>query len=460
MERENLKSRLGFILLSAGCAIGIGNVWRFPYIVGNYGGGIFVLFYLSFLALIGIPVLTIEFSIGRASQKSTAKAYQELEPRGTKWHLHSNFAIAGNYILLMFYTTVAGWMLYYFYKFAVGGFVGLDTANVKNTFNNLLASPATMTFWMLVVVVLGFGVCSLGLQKGVEKITKVMMTALLGLIIILAIHAVRLDGGIDGVKFYLLPNFEKIQEVGFFKLITTAMNQAFFTLSIGMGSMMIFGSYIDKSRTLLGESINIALLDTFVAIIAGLIIFPSCFAFNVEPDSGPSLIFITLPNVFTSMKGGRIWGSLFFLFMTFAAFSTVIALFENILTCCVEKFNITRKKAVLINIIIISVLSLPCVFGFNILSSLHPLGGESTILDFEDFLVSILYCLPAHLCTCFSVYQNVVGALTIILKRLIPVSVRKFQDGLNRIINTLCRLLCLFCWYRELLIHLYNIKSD
>ena len=394
MERENLKSRLGFILLSAGCAIGIGNVWRFPYIVGNYGGGIFVLFYLSFLALIGIPVLTIEFSIGRASQKSTAKAYQELEPRGTKWHLHSNFAIAGNYILLMFYTTVAGWMLYYFYKFAVGGFVGLDTANVKNTFNNLLASPATMPFWMLVVVVLGFGVCSLGLQKGVEKITKVMMTALLGLIIILAIHAVRLDGGIDGVKFYLLPNFEKIQEVGFFKLITTAMNQAFFTLSIGMGSMMIFGSYIDKSRTLLGESINIALLDTFVAIIAGLIIFPSCFAFNVEPDSGPSLIFITLPNVFTSMKGGRIWGSLFFLFMTFAAFSTVIALFENILTCCVEKFNITRKKAVLINIIIISVLSLPCVFGFNILSSLHPLGGESTILDFEDFLVSNLI-LPA-----------------------------------------------------------------
>ena len=394
MERENLKSRLGFILLSAGCAIGIGNVWRLPYIVGNYGGGIFVLFYLSFLALIGIPVLTIEFSIGRASQKSTAKAYQELEPRGTKWHLHSNFAIAGNYILLMFYTTVAGWMLYYFYKFAVGGFVGLDTANVKNTFNNLLASPATMTFWMLVVVVLGFGVCSLGLQKGVEKITKVMMTALLGLIIILAIHAVRLDGGIDGVKFYLLPNFEKIQEVGFFKLITTAMNQAFFTLSIGMGSMMIFGSYIDKSRTLLGESINIALLDTFVAIIAGLIIFPSCFAFNVEPDSGPSLIFITLPNVFTSMKGGRIWGSLFFLFMTFAAFSTVIALFENILTCCVEKFNITRKKAVLINIIIISVLSLPCVFGFNILSSLHPLGGESTILDFEDFLVSNLI-LPA-----------------------------------------------------------------
>lgn len=460
MERENLKSRLGFILLSAGCAIGIGNVWRFPYIVGNYGGGIFVLFYLSFLALIGIPVLTIEFSIGRASQKSTAKAYQELEPRGTKWHLHSNFAIAGNYILLMFYTTVAGWMLYYFYKFAVGGFVGLDTSNVKNTFNNLLASPATMTFWMLVVVVLGFGVCSLGLQKGVEKITKVMMTALLGLIIILAIHAVRLDGGIDGVKFYLLPNFEKIQEVGFFKLITTAMNQAFFTLSIGMGSMMIFGSYIDKSRTLLGESINIALLDTFVAIIAGLIIFPSCFAFNVEPDSGPSLIFITLPNVFTSMKGGRIWGSLFFLFMTFAAFSTVIALFENILTCCVEKFNITRKKAVLINIIIISVLSLPCVFGFNILSSLHPLGGESTILDFEDFLVSNLILPAGSLMYLFFCISKRGWGFDNYLKEANTGVGPKIPRWIKPYYNTLCRLLCLFCWYRELLIHLYNIKSD
>ena len=388
MERENLKSRLGFILLSAGCAIGIGNVWRFPYIVGNYGGGIFVLFYLFFLALIGIPVLTIEFSIGRASQKSTAKAYQELEPRGTKWHLHSNFAIAGNYILLMFYTTVAGWMLYYFYKFAVGGFVGLDTANVKNTFNNLLSSPATMTFWMLVVVVLGFGVCSLGLQKGVEKITKVMMTALLGLIIILAIHAVRLDGGIDGVKFYLLPNFEKIQEVGFFKLITTAMNQAFFTLSIGMGSMMIFGSYIDKSRTLLGESINIALLDTFVAIIAGLIIFPSCFAFNVEPDSGPSLIFITLPNVFTSMKGGRIWGTLFFIFMSFAALSTIIAVFENIIAMFMDMCSWSRKKSVAVNFVLITALSMPAILGFNLLSNIQPLGEGSSIMDLEDFLVS------------------------------------------------------------------------
>lgn len=388
MERESLKSRLGFILLSAGCAIGIGNVWRFPYVVGNSGGGIFVLFYLFFLAVVGIPILTMEFAIGRASRKSVAKAYYELEPKGSKWHLHSNIAMAGNYILMIFYTTVAGWMMYYFYKFCVGGFTGMDTGAVKTVFDKLLLSPGTMAFWMIAVVVIGFGVCSLGLQKGVEKITKFMMLALLALIVVLAVHAVTLDGGMAGVKFYLLPDFSKVEELGFFKIITTAMNQAFFTLSIGMGSMMIFGSYIDKSRTLLGESVNIALLDTFVAFIAGLIIFPSCFAFGVEPDSGPSLIFITLPNIFTSMPGGRIWGTLFFLFMTFAALSTVIAVFENILSCCMDKFSVSRKKAVLINVIIIAVLSMPCVLGFNVLSSCHPLGGESTILDFEDFLVS------------------------------------------------------------------------
>lgn len=390
MERESLKSRLGFILLSAGCAIGIGNVWRFPYVVGNYGGGIFVLFYLFFLAVVGIPILTMEFSIGRASRKSVARAYQELEPAGSKWHIHSNFAIAGNYILMLFYTTVAGWMMYYFYKFAAGGFSDVTPDAVKSVFNNLLSSPGTMSFWMLIVVIFGFGICSLGLQKGVEKITKFMMLALLSLIVVLAIHAVRLNGGIEGVKFYLLPDFSKLQEIGFFNLITTAMNQSFFTLSVGMGSMMIFGSYIDKSRTLLGESVNIALLDTAVAIIAGLIIFPSCFAFGVEPDSGPSLIFITLPNIFTSMTGGRVWGTLFFLFMTFASLSTVIAVFENILSCCMEKFNISRKRAVIINLIIVAVLSLPCVFGFNIWSSFHPLGGESTILDLEDALVSNL----------------------------------------------------------------------
>lgn len=388
MERENLKSRLGFILLSAGCAIGIGNVWRFPYVVGNYGGGIFVLFYLFFLAIIGVPVLTMEFAIGRASKRSTAKAYQELEPKGSKWHLHSNLAIAGNYILMFFYTTVAGWMMSYFYKFATGKFSGMDTSLVGNVFGEMTASPGTMAFWMLIVVFLGFGICSLGLQKGVEKITKVMMIALLGLILLLAFHAVRLENGLEGVKFYLLPDFSRVKEIGFFNLVTTALNQSFFTLSIGMGSMMIFGSYIDKTHTLLGESINIALLDTAVAVIAGLIIFPSCFAFNVNPDSGPSLIFITLPNVFTSMRGGRIWGTLFFLFMTFAAFSTVLAVFENILTCCVEKFNISRKKAIVINTVIVAALSLPCVLGFNVLSDIHPLGGSSTILDLEDFLVS------------------------------------------------------------------------
>ena len=394
MEREGLKSRLGFILLSAGCAIGIGNVWRFPYVVGNYGGGIFVLFYIIFLAAVGIPVLTMEFAIGRASRKSVAKAYYALEPEGSKWHLHSNIAIAGNYLLMMFYTTVAGWMMYYFYKFASGGFSGMDTESVKSVFDSVLASPGTMSFWMLAAVVIGFGICSLGLQKGVEKITKVMMTALLALIIILAVHAVRLDGGAEGVKFYLLPDFSKVKELGFFTIITTAMNQSFFTLSIGMGSMMIFGSYIDKSHTLLGESINIAALDTFVAIMAGLIIFPSCFSFGIEPDSGPSLIFITLPNVFTSMTGGRVWGTLFFLFMTFAALSTVIAVFENIIACCSEKFEISRKKSIVINLILISALSLPCVFGFNLLSGIHPLGGDSTILDLEDFLVSNII-LPA-----------------------------------------------------------------
>lgn len=388
MEREGLKSRLGFILLSAGCAIGIGNVWRFPYVVGNYGGGIFVLFYIIFLAAVGIPVLTTEFAIGRASRKSVAKAYEVLEPKGTKWHLHSNIAIAGNYLLMMFYTTVAGWMMYYFYKFLTNGFAQMDTESVRNVFGNLMASPGTMSFWMLAAVVISFGICSLGLQKGVEKITKIMMIALLGLIIILAVHAVRLDGGIEGVKFYLLPDFSKIKELGFFTIVTTAMNQSFFTLSIGMGSMMIFGSYIDKSHTLLSESINIAALDTFVAIVAGLIIFPSCFSFGVNPDSGPSLIFITLPNVFTSMTGGRIWGAMFFLFMTFAALSTVIAVFENIIACCSEKFEISRKKSIAINLVLVSLLSLPCVFGFNLLSGIHPLGGDSTILDFEDFLVS------------------------------------------------------------------------
>lgn len=390
MERESFKSRLGFILLSAGCAIGIGNVWRFPYVVGNYGGGIFVLFYLFFLAAVGIPILTMEFAIGRASKKSVASAYSKLEPNGSKWHWHSNVAIIGNYLLMMFYTTVCGWMMYYFYKYASGGFTGIDASSVSSIFGQLTDSPRTMSFWMIISVVLGFGICSFGLQKGVEKITKFMMLALLALIIVLAVHSIRLDSGIEGVKFYLLPDFSKVREIGLFNLITTAMNQAFFTLSLGIGAMMIFGSYIDKSRTLLGESINIALLDTFVAIVAGLIIFPSCFAFGVNPDSGPSLIFQTLPNVFASMSGGRIWGTLFFLFMTFASLSTIIAVFENIICCCMEKFNISRTKAAAINIILVILLSLPCVFGFNIWKWFQPFGESSNVLDLEDFLVSNL----------------------------------------------------------------------
>lgn len=408
MERESLKSRLGFILLSAGCAIGIGNVWRFPYVVGNSGGGIFVLFYLIFLALVGVPVLTMEFAIGRASRRSVAQALHTLEPKGTKWHWQSNIAIIGNFFLMFFYTTVAGWMLSYFFKFAGGAFEpGMTKEMVAGVFDKVLAQPAPMMFWTAVVILLGFGVCSLGVQKGVEKITKVMMLALLALILILAVHAMRLDGGMEGVRFYLVPDFSKVQEQGLLKIITTAMNQSFFTLSIGMGSMMIFGSYIDKSRTLLGESINIALLDTFVAIVAGLIIFPSCFAFGVSPDSGPSLIFITLPNVFLSMTGGRIWGTLFFLFMTFAAFSTVIAVFENIIASCSERFNISRKKSIIMSLIIVLICSAPCVLGFNVLSGIQPLGEGSGILDFEDFIVSTLI-LPTgsllYLLFCMSRY--------------------------------------------------------
>lgn len=387
-KRENLKSRLGFILLSAGCAIGIGNVWRFPYVVGNNGGGLFVLFYLLFLAVTAVPVLTMEFAIGRASKRSIMCAYNNLEPKGSKWHLHGGAALAGNYILMMFYTTVAGWMLYYFYKFIVGDFEGLNTEAVTGEFGKMLNEPGTMTLWMIIVVVASFLICSLGLQNGVEKITKVLMVALLGLIIVLAIHALTLEGGIEGLKFYLVPNFEIVKEKGLLSVITAAMNQSFFTLSVGIGCMTIFGSYINKDRTLMGESLTIAGLDTFVAFMSGLIIFPSCFAFGVQPDSGPSLIFITLPNVFIQMPLGRVWGALFFLFMSFAALSTVITVFESILSCWMDKWNIGRKKVCVINCIAIVALSMPCVLGFNILSGVQPLGEGSTILDLEDFIVS------------------------------------------------------------------------
>ena len=387
-QRETFQSRLGFLLLSAGCAIGIGNVWRFPYVVGANGGGIFVLIYLLFLAIMGVPVLSMEFAVGRASRKSPVKAYQELEKPGSKWHLHGYVALLGNYVLMMFYTTVAGWMLYYFYSFATGAFSGLHTEDVQGMFGEMLANPGLNVFWMAVVVIVGILICSLGLQAGVERITKVMMIGLLSLMLILAVHGVFLEGGMEGLKFYLLPDLEKMKSVGIGQVIVSAMNQSFFTLSLGIGAMAIFGSYLEKDNTLLGESVNVAILDTFVAITAGLIIFPACFAFGVNPDSGPSLIFITLPNVFISMIGGRIWGSLFFLFMSCAALSTVIAVFENIIACDMELFEIDRKKSARINVVLIILLSLPCALGYNVLGGFEPLGAGSSVLDLEDFLVS------------------------------------------------------------------------
>ncbi len=398
MEREKLGSRMGFILLSAGCAIGIGNVWRFPYIAGMYGGGIFVLFYLLFLVVMGIPVMTMEFAVGRASRKSIIKSYTELEKPGQKWHLHGYLGMAGNYLLMMFYTTVAGWMLYYFYQMLTGKFAGKNTEQVAGMFGDMLASPLVMACAMAVIVVAGILVCSAGLQKGVERITKVMMGLLLVIIVILAVHSIMLEGGTEGLKFYLLPDLERVQKAGIGQTVTAAMNQAFFTLSLGIGAMAIFGSYIDKKRTLLGESVHIAVLDTVVAFVSGLIIFPACFAFGINPDSGPTLIFITLPNVFNSMAGGRIWGTLFFVFMTFAAFSTILAVFENIISCCMDLFHWNRKKACRVNLAVLLVLSLPCVFGYNIWSAFQPLGEGSTVLDLEDFLVSNLLLPIGSLC--------------------------------------------------------------
>ncbi|MDE5938393.1 MAG: sodium-dependent transporter [Lachnospiraceae bacterium] len=388
MEREKFGSRMGFILLSAGCAIGIGNVWRFPYIAGMYGGGMFVLFYLFFLIAMGVPVMTMEFAVGRASRKSVIKSFTELERPGQKWHLHGYLGMAGNYLLMMFYTTVAGWMLYYFYQMLFGKFVGKDTDQVADMFQGMLESPLVLTTVMVIIVASGILVCSLGLQKGVEKITKIMMTLLLLIIVILAVRGITLPGGTEGLKFYLLPDVQRMQDVGIVETVTAAMNQAFFTLSLGIGSMAIFGSYIDKSRTLFGESVNIAILDTFVALVSGLIIFPTCFSFDISPDMGPSLIFITLPNIFNHMAGGRVWGTLFFVFMTFAAFSTILAVFENIISCGMDLFGWSRKKSCLVNLIALTVLSLPCVFGYNIWSAFQPLGEGSTILDLEDFLVS------------------------------------------------------------------------
>ncbi len=387
-NRERFSSRLGFILISAGCAVGLGNVWRFPYITGQYGGAAFVLVYLLFLVLLGLPIMVMEFAVGRASQKSAARSFHVLEPAGTKWHLQGYACMAGNYLLMMFYTTVGGWMAAYIFKTLTGEFKGLDSDGVAAVFNDMLARPGYMTFWMVLVVLLSFFICSLGLQKGVERITKAMMSCLFLILLILCIRSVTLPGASEGLRFYLIPDFTRFTENGVGNTIFAAMGQAFFTLSLGIGAMAIFGSYIGKDHTLTGETINICLLDTLVAFLAGLIIFPSCFAFGVDPGQGPGLVFITLPNIFNQMVGGRIFGVLFFVFMTFAAQSTIIAVFENIISFSMDLFGTSRKKTVLINGIAIILLSLPCVFGFNIWSGFHPLGAGSTIQELEDFIVS------------------------------------------------------------------------
>lgn len=387
-NRERFSSRLGFILISAGCAVGLGNVWRFPYITGQYGGAAFVLVYLIFLVLLGLPIMVMEFAVGRASQKSAARSFHVLEPAGTKWHLQGYACMAGNYLLMMFYTTVGGWMAAYIFKTLTGEFKGLDSDGVAAVFNDMLARPGYMTFWMVLVVLLSFFICSLGLQKGVERITKAMMSCLFLILLILCIRSVTLPGASEGLRFYLIPDFTRFTENGIGNTIFAAMGQAFFTLSLGIGAMAIFGSYIGKDRSLTGETINICLLDTLVAFLAGLIIFPSCFAFGVDPGQGPGLVFITLPNIFNQMVGGRIFGVLFFVFMTFAAQSTIIAVFENIISFSMDLFGTSRKKTVLINGIAIILLSLPCVFGFNIWSGFQPMGAGSTIQDLEDFIVS------------------------------------------------------------------------
>lgn len=390
MEREKLGSRLGFILLSAGCAIGVGNVWKFPYMCGLYGGGAFVLFYVFFLVALGLPIMTMEFAVGRASQKSPIASFKALEKSGQKWHIHGYICLIANYLLMMFYTVVAGWMLHYFYMMATGKLSGLDSTGVGNAFGEMLAQPGTLIFWMIVTVIIGFGIVGMGVQNGVEKITKVMMIALLAIMVILAANSMMMEGGSEGLKFYLIPDFKRMMDIGIGETIVGAMNQAFFTLSLGIGSMAIFGSYIGKDRALFGEAVNVAVLDTFVALTAGLIIFPACFSYGVEANSGPSLIFITLPNIFNNIPMGRLWGSLFFIFLAFAAFSTVIAVFENIISCWMDLTGMDRKKLVIINIFAMILLSIPCALGFNLWSGFMPFGEGSGVMDLEDFFVSNL----------------------------------------------------------------------
>ena len=387
-QREKFSSRMGFVLISAGCAIGLGNVWRFPFITGKYGGAAFVLLYLIFLVIMGLPIMIMEFTVGRASQKSVAMSFDALEPAGSKWHLHKYTSIAGNYLLMMFYTTVAGWILIYCWKMAVGGFQGMSPTQISDVFSQINAQPLVTVGAMFIVVIGCFSICSFGLNNGVEKVTKIMMLCLLAIMLALAIHSVTMPGAAEGLSFYLLPDFSKLTEYGLFNVIFDAMGQAFFTLSLGMGSIAIFGSYIGKERSLTGEAVIVTLLDTFVALMAGFIIFPACFTFGLQPDSGPKLIFETLPNVFAGLPGGRMWGFLFFVFLLFAALSTVIAVFENILAWWMDYKGWSRKKTVLINVVLMLILCLPCVLGFNLLSGVQPFGAGSTIMDLEDFIVS------------------------------------------------------------------------
>ena len=387
-RRESFGSRLGFILVSAGCAIGIGNVWRFPYLCGQYGGAAFILIYLVFLVAMGIPIMVCEFSIGRRSRHSAALAFETLEPSGSHWHWYRWISILGSYALMMYYTTVAGWMMKYFAWHLTGEFHGLTPDEIAGKFTSTLTDAPSEAFWTILVCVLGFFVCFFGIQNGVERVSKVMMTALLVLMMVLAIHSVFLEGAGAGIRFYLVPDFSHMAEIGIGNVIFAAMSQAFFTLSIGIGAMLIFGSYIGQDRSLTGEAATITALDTFVALMAGFIIIPACFAFGINPDSGPSLIFITIPNLFSQMAGGRIWGALFFLFLSFAALTTVIAVFQNIVAFAGDLFSWSTKKSVFFNAVLVSLLSLPCVFGYNIWSAFQPLGAGTSVLDLEDFIVS------------------------------------------------------------------------
>ena len=388
MKRETFGSRLGFILVSAGCAIGIGNVWKFPYMCGEFGGAAFILIYLIFLVILGIPVLVCEFAVGRASRHSVAVSFETLEQKGTYWHLLKWIGVIGSYLLMMFYTTVGGWMMYYCFRSIRGDFVGADSDQVTAGFSEMLSNVPTMTFWTVFICVIGFVVCLFGIQKGIERVSKVMMSALLIIMVILAFHSLFMKGAGEGIRFYLVPDFSKMLEIGIGNVVFGAMSQAFFTLSIGIGAMLIFGSYMDSSRSLAGEAVSITALDTFVALMAGFIIIPACFSFGIEPGAGPSLIFITIPNIFAQIPGGRIWGALFFLFLTFAAFSTIVAVFENIISFDMDLFQWSRKKSTFVSAVLIILLSMPCVLGFNVLAGFEPLGSGTNIMDLEDFIVS------------------------------------------------------------------------